>query len=40
MTVRAGLAIVDAVRALKNPPVSPFFKGGAEGVPPFEKKGG
>ena len=37
--VRAGLAIVDAMRAVKNPPVSPFFKGGAEGVPPFEKGG-
>src|SRR5262245_33533343 len=37
--VRAGLAIVDAVRALKNPPVSPFFKGGEERVPPFEKGG-
>jgi class 3 adenylate cyclase len=40
--VRAGLAIVEAVRALKNPPVSPFFKGGAEaeGVPPPLKKWG
>src|SRR6202158_5776339 len=37
--VRAGLAIVEAVRALKNPPVSPFFKGGEEPVPPFEKGG-
>jgi class 3 adenylate cyclase/predicted ATPase len=37
--VRAGLAIVDAVRALKNPPVSPFSKGGEESVPPFEKGG-
>ena len=35
--VRAGLAIVDAVRALKNPPVSPFFKGGEEAVPPLPK---
>jgi class 3 adenylate cyclase len=37
--VRAGLAIVEAVQARTNPPVSPFFKGGEEPVPPFEKGG-
>jgi class 3 adenylate cyclase/tetratricopeptide (TPR) repeat protein len=37
--VRAGLAMVEAVRVLKNPPVSPFFKGGQESAPPFEKGG-
>jgi class 3 adenylate cyclase len=37
--VRAGLAIVDAVRALKNPPVSPFSKGEKSLFPPLKKGG-
>ena len=38
--VRAGLAIVEAVRALQDPPASPFFTGGEEPAFPPLKKGG